>query len=149
MRAARTWAAALVVVLALTLAAVAGTAGAGTRSADNTAAAAPVKVGIVYSRTGLLSAYGAEYSPGSAAWALSTSPRGRTRSTAARPDHLRRRRTDPAKAVTAAKDLIGQGYKIIAGSDLVGRRAPGRAARGAEPRPLHLRPRRHRRDHRR
>ena len=36
MRAARTWAAALVVVLALTLAAVAGTAGAGTRSAEGT-----------------------------------------------------------------------------------------------------------------
>ena len=35
-----------------------------TRSADNTAAAAPIKIGIVYSRTGLLSAYGAQYRQG-------------------------------------------------------------------------------------
>ncbi len=120
MRAARTWAAALVVVLALTLAAVAGTAGAGTRSADNTAAAAPVKIGIVYSRTGLLSAYGAQYTPGPDAWACSTSPRGRTRING-RPVQITYvdDAGDPAKAVTAAKDLIGQGYKIIAGCDLV------------------------------
>ena len=59
----KVWAAFLV-VLVLALAAVAGTAGAGTRSTEGTQAAAPVKIGIVYSRTGLLSAYGARVPPG-------------------------------------------------------------------------------------
>ena len=56
--------------------------------------------------------------------------------------------TDPAKAVTAAKDLIGKGYKIIGGSVSIGRRAPDGAARRAEPRPLHLRAGGDRRHHR-
>ena len=46
------------------------------------------------------------------------------------------------------KDLIGQGYKIIAGADVLGRRAPGGAARGAEPGAVHLRPGGLGRDHR-
>src|SRR4029453_1817358 len=116
MRAARSWAAALVVVLALTLAGVGGTAGAGTRGADNTAAAAPIKIGIVYSRTGLLSAYGAQFRQG-----LTLGMEYVTKGTG----KINGRRVqiqyvddagDPAKAVTAARDLIGQGYKIIGGS---------------------------------
>ena len=54
---------------------------------------------------------------------------------------------DPAKAVTAAKDLIGQGYKIIAGT-LVRRRAAVAPLADAEQGALHLRPGRRRRDHR-
>jgi branched-chain amino acid transport system substrate-binding protein len=116
MRAARSWAAALVVVLALTLAAVAGTAGAGTRGADNTAAAAPIKIGIVYSRTGLLSAYGAQYRQG-LTLGMQYVTKGTNRING-RPVQITYvdDAGDPAKAVTAARDLIGQGYKIIAGS---------------------------------
>ena len=116
MRAARSWAAALVVVLALTFAAVAGTAGAGTRGADNTAAAAPIKIGIVYSRTGLLSAYGAQYRQG-LTLGLQYVTKGTNRING-RPVQVTYvdDAGDPAKAVTAARDLIGQGYKIIAGS---------------------------------
>jgi branched-chain amino acid transport system substrate-binding protein len=114
MRAARSWAA--LAVLAFTVAAVAGTAGAGTRSADTTAAAAPIKIGIVYSRTGLLSAYGAQYRQG-----LNLGMQYVTKGTNrinGRPVQIRYvdDAGDPAKAVTAARDLIGQGYKIIAGS---------------------------------
>ena len=48
--------------------------------------------------------------------------------------------TDPAKAVSAAKDLIGQGYKIIAGSTSSGAGLAGSTAlAGAEQDPLHRR----------
>ena len=56
--------------------------------------------------------------------------------------------TNPANAVTAAKDLIGQGYKIIAGSTSSGVGAAGRADRRPEQHPVHLRAGRGRRDHR-
>ena len=72
----------------------------------------------------------------------STRPRAPARSTARSQPHLVDDEGDPATAVSAAKDLIGQGYKIIAGHRLLGRRAPGGAARGAEPGALHLRARR-------
>ena len=52
---------------------------------------------------------------------------------------------DPGKAVSGAKDLIGKGYKILAGSGLVGRRAADGAARRAEQGPVHLRAGRDRR----
>ena len=111
----KVWAAFLV-VLVLALAAVAGTAGAGTRSTEGTQAAAPVKIGIVYSRTGLLSAYGAQFRQG-----LTLGMEYVTKGTG----KINGRRVqiqyvddagDPAKAVSAARDLIGQGYKIIGGS---------------------------------
>ncbi len=111
----KVWAA-IVVVLVLSVAAVAGTAGAGTRSTEGTQAAAPVKIGIVYSRTGLLSAYGAQFRQG-----LTLGMEYVTKGTG----KINGRRVqiqyvddagDPAKAVSAARDLIGQGYKIIGGS---------------------------------
>jgi branched-chain amino acid transport system substrate-binding protein len=76
----------------------------------------PVRVGIIYSRTGLLSAYGKQYLQG-----LQLGLRYATKGT----NRVNGRRiqitavddgTDPAKAVPAARDLIGQGYKIIGGS---------------------------------
>jgi branched-chain amino acid transport system substrate-binding protein len=81
-----------------------------------TAAKSPVKVGIIYSRTGLLSAYGAEYIEG-----LQLGLNYATNGTGAVNGHKLELNvvddgTDPAKAVTAAKDMIGQGYKIIAGT---------------------------------
>jgi branched-chain amino acid transport system substrate-binding protein len=76
----------------------------------------PVKVGIIYSRTGLLSAYGGEYIQGlrlglEYATKGTGKVNGRKLEITAVDDG-----TDPAKAVTAAKDLIGRGYKIIGGS---------------------------------
>jgi len=75
-----------------------------------------VKDGIVYSRTGLLSAYGAEYIQG-LRLGLEYATKG-TNTVGGKKIELTivDDATDPAKAVTAAKDLIGQGYKIIAGS---------------------------------
>jgi branched-chain amino acid transport system substrate-binding protein len=75
-----------------------------------------VKVGIVYSRTGLLAAYGAEYIEGLRA-GLKYVTNG-TNKVNGHPIQLTLvdDKTDPATAVSAAKDLIGKGYKIIAGS---------------------------------
>jgi branched-chain amino acid transport system substrate-binding protein len=75
-----------------------------------------VKVGIVYSRTGLLSAYGAEYVEGLRA-GLTYVTNG-TNKVNGHPIELTLvdDKTDAATAVSAAKDLIGKGYKIIAGS---------------------------------
>jgi branched-chain amino acid transport system substrate-binding protein len=111
----KVWAAFLVVFV-LSLAAVAGTAGAGTRSTEGTQAAAPVKIGIVYSRTGLLSAYGAQFRQG-LTLGMEYVTKGTNRING-RPVQIRYvdDAGDPAKAVSAARDLIGQGYKIIGGS---------------------------------
>ncbi len=75
-----------------------------------------VKVGVVYSKTGLLAAYGQQYIEGfqiGLAYATKGTNivNGHKIEFTAQDDA-----GDPAKAVSAAKDLIGQGYKIIAGS---------------------------------
>jgi branched-chain amino acid transport system substrate-binding protein len=87
----------------------------GTRAAEGQSASS-VKVGIIYSRTGLLSAYGGEYVQGlklglDYATKGTGKVNGKKIEITAVDDG-----TDPAKAVTAAKDLIGRGYKIIGGS---------------------------------
>src|SRR5215212_30232 len=87
----------------------------GTRAAEGQSAGS-VKVGIIYSRTGLLSAYGGEYIQGlklglDYATKGTGKVNGKKIEITAVDDG-----TDPAKAVTAAKDLIGRGYKIIGGS---------------------------------
>src|SRR5918992_307538 len=75
-----------------------------------------VKVGIVYSRTGLLSSYGAQYIQG-LRFGLSYLTKGTNRVNGHKIELTAvDDGTDPAKAVTAAKDLIGRGYKIIGGS---------------------------------
>jgi branched-chain amino acid transport system substrate-binding protein len=80
------------------------------------AQAGTVKVGIVYSRTGLLAAYGAEYVQG-LKLGLQYLTKG-TNTVAGKKIELTLVDDggDPAKAVSAAKDLIGQGYKILGGS---------------------------------
>jgi branched-chain amino acid transport system substrate-binding protein len=114
----RRWA--RVTLLALGVAVLATVGGAvedGQAKSDRSGAAAgPIKVGIIYSRTGLLSAYGAQYIQGlrlglSYATKGTNRVNGRQIQITAVDDG-----TDPAKAVSAAKDLIGQGYKIIGGS---------------------------------
>jgi branched-chain amino acid transport system substrate-binding protein len=92
---------------------LAGTATVAARSDKSTAS---YNVGIVYSRTGLLSAYGAEYVQGlkygiQYATNGTNKVNGNTINLTLQDD-----KTDAATAVNAAKDLIGQGYKIIAGS---------------------------------
>ena len=111
----RLWAA-LAVVAALAVAVVAGTASAATRGTEASAAPAPVKIGIVYSRTGLLSAYGAQFRQGFQ-YGLEYVTKGTNRING-RPVQVTYvdDAGDPAKAVSAARDLIGQGYKILGGS---------------------------------
>lgn len=76
----------------------------------------PIKVGLVYSQTGALASYGKQYIEGWKA-GLDYATKG-TRKVGNRPVEVKEvdDAGDPAKAVSAAKDLIGQGYKIIAGS---------------------------------
>jgi branched-chain amino acid transport system substrate-binding protein len=102
--------------LTVLLGALASGAQAKADLASEKAAAAPYKIGIVYSRTGLLSAYGAEYIQGlryGLAYATKgkMEVNGRKLEVTAVDDG-----TDPTKAVAAGRDLIGKGYKILAGS---------------------------------
>ncbi len=113
------WYAGVVAVVAGALAAVAGLTAQPAAAAPAEAAAAQkhaVKVGIVYSRTGLLSAYGAQYIQG-LRLGLEHATRGTGRVNGHRLElTLVDDAGDPAKAVAAAKDLIGKGYKILAGT---------------------------------
>lgn len=100
------------------LAVVAATAsGAVGRRTDAAAAGkSPVSVGVVYSRTGLLSAYGAEYVEG-----LRLGLQYVTKGTGVVAGHrinliVQDDKTDPATAVSEVKDLIGKGVKIIVGT---------------------------------
>ncbi|MFI6328153.1 substrate-binding domain-containing protein [Micromonospora chersina] len=78
--------------------------------------AAPVKVGLVYSQSGPLASYGKQYIEGFKA-GLDFATKG-TGKVGDRKVELTEvdDAGDPAKAVSAAKDLIGKGAKIIAGS---------------------------------
>ncbi|HEY6056339.1 MAG TPA: substrate-binding domain-containing protein [Gaiellaceae bacterium] len=91
------------------LAALAASASAG-------GAAQPLKVGIVYTQTGPLAAYGAQYIAG-LRLGLAYATRGSNKVNG-RPVELTIQDDagDPTKAVAEAKDLIGQGYKILAGT---------------------------------
>ncbi len=81
---------------------------------------APVKVALIYSKTGLLGSYGAQYAEGFQV-GLDYATHG-TGSAGGHKIEIAERDDggDPAKAVAAAKDLIGQGYKIVAGSTASG-----------------------------
>ena len=78
--------------------------------------AAPVKVGLVYSQSGPLASYGKQYIEGFKAGldyaTKGTGKVGNRKIEITEVDDA----GDPAKAVSAAKDLIGKGNKIIAGS---------------------------------
>jgi branched-chain amino acid transport system substrate-binding protein len=105
-----------VVVAALVVASIAGLSTAVATARTHSSSKSSVKVGIIYSRTGLLSAYGAEYIEG-----LNLGLRYVTKGTNTVNGHkieltLVDDKTDAATAVSAAKDLIGKGYKIIGGS---------------------------------
>jgi branched-chain amino acid transport system substrate-binding protein len=113
----RVWLRRALVVASVSLLAVAATAAA-TASTDSRggAAASPVKVGFIYSRTGALAGFGAEEYEGfqyglKYLKAQHNTCGGHKLNVSVVDDQ-----TSPANAVTAAKDLIGQGYKIIVGS---------------------------------
>ena len=93
--------------------------GASAQAAPRTAKADPIKVGIIYSRTGL-AAYGAQYIQG-LRYGLAYATKG-TNAVNGRKIELTLvdDGIDPVKAVAAAKDLIGKGYKILAGSVVSG-----------------------------
>jgi branched-chain amino acid transport system substrate-binding protein len=107
---------ALLVGIAAVLAAFGAKVEAGSARADGTEATATIRVGVVYSRTGLLSAYGAQYVQG-LRLGLQYATKGTNRVAGKRIElTLVDDGTDLAKAVSATKDLIGQGYKIIVGT---------------------------------
>lgn len=103
-------------LIAFILLAGTSTAAARVEIGGNAAAKSPVKVGIVYSRTGALAGFGNEYIQG-----FRLGLRYLTKGTNTVNGHKLQityvdDATDAAKAVAAGKDLIGQGYKILAGS---------------------------------
>lgn len=103
----------LLSAMALLVTTAAGTASS-LRSAKGQAGS--YNVGIVYSRTGLLAAYGAEYIEG-LKLGLQYATNGTNKVNGKSINlMLADDGTDPTKAVSAAKDLIGQGVKIIAGT---------------------------------
>jgi branched-chain amino acid transport system substrate-binding protein len=99
-------------VAALVCASLAGTAAARV-DAQGAQAAKVVKVGFIYSKTGGLSAFGQEEFDGFNAGLAYT--KGKCGGYTISPTFVDDA-TDPAKAIAAAKDLIGQGYKIIGGT---------------------------------
>jgi branched-chain amino acid transport system substrate-binding protein len=105
-------------VLSVTAALLGGalTTAAGARTDSRGTTAATIKVGIIYSRTGALAGFGNEYAEGfqyGLKYARSTTKNcGGNNFQVTYVDD----QTVAANAVNAAKDLIGKGYKIIAGS---------------------------------
>jgi branched-chain amino acid transport system substrate-binding protein len=81
---------------------------------------APVKVGLVYSQSGPLASYGKQYIEGfRAGLAYATDGSNKIGDRMVEVTEVDDA-GDPAKAVSAAKDLIGKGVKIIAGSTASG-----------------------------
>lgn len=95
------------------------TTGGGEQTQD-AASSEPFKVGIVHSQTGPLASYGEQYIAGFEA-GLDYATDG-TGEVDGRPVEVTEvdDAGDPAKAVAAATDLIGQGYQVIAGSTASG-----------------------------
>lgn len=94
----------------------AGTSAASTRHAS----ASAYNVGIVYSRTGLLAAYGAEYVEG-LKYGIQYATNG-TGTVNGKKINLSFAddATDPATGVSQMKNFIGQGYNLIAGAESSG-----------------------------
>ena len=94
-----------------------GSSGGGSSSGGS---AAPIKVGLVYSETGALAGYGKDYYQGFLA-GLDYATHGTDAVSGHKIEVTQRDDAgDPTKAVSAAKDLIGQGYHILAGSTASG-----------------------------
>jgi branched-chain amino acid transport system substrate-binding protein len=106
-------------VITLSIAALAAAALGACGSPDKAASGSangPVNVGIVYSQTGPLASYGQEYVEGfKAGLAYATNNTGKVNGQTINATYADDA-GDPATAVSAAKGLIGKGYKILAGS---------------------------------
>ncbi|CAN5683296.1 substrate-binding domain-containing protein [soil metagenome] len=86
---------------------------AGAQARTETSANHKIQVGIVYSRTGPFAAYGAEYLSG-LRFGLNYATGGTNKVAGHEIEFtVVDDATDPAKAVSGAKDLIGKGYKIL------------------------------------
>ncbi|MEV0392116.1 substrate-binding domain-containing protein [Polymorphospora rubra] len=109
--------AATMMAAALVVAACGSPQESATGGGDSTA---PVKVGLVYSQSGPLATYGKQYIEGFRAGLAHAT--GGTNKIGDRPVEVTEvdDAGDPTKAVSAAKDLIGKGYKILAGSTASG-----------------------------
>src|SRR6266404_7513308 len=104
---------------AVALLAATGTVAASTQKASH-ASVSQYNVGIVYSRTGLLAAYGGEYVEGlKYGIQFATNGTGKVNGNKINLTYVDDK-TDPATGVSAMKDLIGQGYKVIAGAESSG-----------------------------
>ncbi|MEU4427573.1 substrate-binding domain-containing protein [Actinoplanes sp. NPDC024001] len=92
------------------------TAACGSPQAATDGGSGPLRVGIVYSQSGPLATYGAQYAEGfKAGLAYATDGTGKIGDRAVEVSYADDA-GDPVKAVSAAKDLIGKGYKVLAGS---------------------------------
>jgi branched-chain amino acid transport system substrate-binding protein len=104
------------VVSIAALAAVAVSACGSPDKAASGSASGPINVGIVYSQTGPLASYGQEYVDGfKAGLAYATNGTNKVNGHALNITYADDA-GDPATAVSAAKGLIGKGYKVLAGS---------------------------------
>jgi branched-chain amino acid transport system substrate-binding protein len=98
------------------LASIGGTASPADARTDGPAASnATIRVGVIYSRTGLLSAYGAQYIQGLRLGLEYARRNGMLRGNRIQLTTVDDA-TDPAKAVSAFRDLAGRGFRIITGS---------------------------------
>jgi branched-chain amino acid transport system substrate-binding protein len=104
---------------------LAGTALAGCGSPKEAASggsgsSAPLRVGVVYSQSGPLASYGQQYAEGlKAGLAYATDGTGKVGGRTIEVTYADDA-GDPVKAVSAAKDLIGKGVKVLAGSTASG-----------------------------
>lgn len=102
--------------LLLTGCTAAGKAGETDTASGKGAKDQTVDVGLVYSRTGLLAAYGKQYRDGFMA-GLDYATKGTGKVAGHRIEVTEQDDAgDPGKAVAAAKNLIGKGYKVLAGT---------------------------------
>jgi branched-chain amino acid transport system substrate-binding protein len=80
----------------------------------------PLRVGIIYSQTGPLASYGGQYAEGfKAGLGYATGGTGKVGGRTVEVTYADDA-GDPAKAVAAAKDLIGKGYRVLGGSTASG-----------------------------
>jgi branched-chain amino acid transport system substrate-binding protein len=103
-------------LVALVLLVGAATAAARVQASQEASAKSTVKVGVIFSRTGALAGFGNEYLDGfKLGLQYATHGTNKVNGHKLQVTYIDDA-TDAAKAVAAGKDLIGQGYKILAGS---------------------------------
>ncbi|WP_125776798.1 substrate-binding domain-containing protein [Antribacter gilvus] len=106
--------------LALAACAPSDTTGTTPAGSGETAEATPIDIGIIYSESGALAAYGKAYKEGfEAGIEYATEGTGEAGGHALNIT-FHDDAGDPDKAVTQAKDLIGKGYKVLGGTVVSG-----------------------------